>query len=149
MQELVIHLVLTFGTFSTMRLVTTVISIVPSSGGAIICIFSYVACVMLKSLSEDVKNCSKWAEIQICRTKRHYGHVCQFVEEIDKCFGAVYLILTISTFIRTINNTFYALVSYQRDVIINSLTSMLYTVKDFVIFVIFIYIADRIRREVV
>lgn len=149
LQDLVIQLASMYGMFfSPRRLFIALTGIFPTSGGILVCIFSYTACITLKSLKDDVKNCSKWGEIQIGKTKRHYALVCQFVEEIDKCFGAVYLILITSTFIRTINNTFYSLVYYQRDRQMNSFTSLLYIVKDLLIFATFIYIAHKIRREV-
>lgn len=149
-QDLVTQLAPMLGivSWSSIRLVIAATGIFPTSGGVLVCVFSYAACVMLKSLRDDVKKCLKWTEIQIIRTKRNYGLVCRFVEEIDKCFGAVYLVLITSTFIRTINNTFYSLVNYQRDKQMNSFTSLLYMIKDLLIFALFIYLAHKIRREV-
>ena len=106
--------------------------------------------MMITSLTEDFESYSRsWTEARIDRTKHNFSLICQFVEEIDNCFGAVLLILTTSTFVRTINSTFYALVNYRKaGQIQDSLSSLLYMIKDLVIFVFYVNASHKIQREV-
>ena len=132
------------------RVVMGAVGLYPTSGAVLFCTFAFVACVLITSLTEDVESYSRsWTEARIDRTKHHFCLICQFVEEIDNCFGAVLLILTTSTFVRTINSTFYALVNYRKaGQIQDSLSSLLYMIKDLVIFVFYVNASHRIQREV-
>ena len=131
------------------RIVTSLSGLYPTSGAVLFCNFAFMACVLIKSLTEDVKSYSCWTEAHIERIKHYFGLICQLVEEIENCFGAVLLILTTSTFVRTINSTFYALANYQKGAKMNnSLSSLLYMIKDLIIFVLYVNYSHRINREV-
>jgi hypothetical protein len=132
------------------RLIVAATGLFSTGSAVLFCCFSFIVCVIIKSLGEDVKFYSCWTEAHIDRIKHYYNLICQFVEEINNCFGAVLIILTASTFIRTINSTFYALANYQRagGRIDNSVTSLLYMLRDLIIFAVYVGFSHKIRKEV-
>lgn len=131
------------------RLISSFSVVIPFSGITLFCSLSFTAGTMMSSLREDISKRFKWNDAYVKRFKSHYDLVCQYVEEIDACFGALLLVTLTSTFIRTINNTFFAITSYIQDVERNnSFTAILYTIKDLLTFTLCAYMPHYIRREV-
>lgn len=131
------------------HLMSAMSGILPTSGGILTCIYSHAACIVIQSIREDLDHCWKWTDIQLNRIKRHYGQISQFVDELDNCLGTVLLVLITSLFIRTISNTFFALVNYQESgPFDNSMTSLLYMLKELIVFSLYTSFSHQIRTEV-
>ena len=95
-----------------------------SAMGVFICL-TWMTSMILQALARDIK--LRTAELpshsdilmktQLLKWRRHYGLICELVDQINHCFGLILLIFVAKQFIVCITYSFSILLDLQKDII--------------------------------
>ena len=68
-------------------------------------------------LSTDSAHAEATMKSQLVKWRRHYGLICEFVDQINRCFGFILLVFVAEQFIICITYSFSILLDLQKDVV--------------------------------
>lgn len=142
------------------HIVVTIGGVYVSIGVTLFACLAFFVYHILNSLKNEVNNISapvlletlkvsNWARYEtVAKTKRYYGLLSVYLSELESCFGPILLVLCITAFTRTINNTFYALLDLGEKDLGHIATSLLLVSKDLAFFFLSVFIPHLINWEV-
>lgn len=132
--------------------------IFPYLGSILFCSLGWMASVMFQIMAEEIDSakldsndcCLMVTTSFIDGWRRRYFLIVEFVDEINRHFGFILLVITASEFVRMTNSSFHLLTEFlgQHWTLSTILVAVDY-IKETLGFCFLVYVPSRIYREVI
>lgn len=141
--------------FSALNMVSLIF---PYLGSILFCSLGWMASVMFQIMAEEIDSakldsndcCLMVTTSFIDGWRRRYFLIVEFVDEINRHFGFILLVITASEFVRMTNSSFHLLTEFlgQHWTLSTILVAVDY-IKETIGFCFLVYVPSRIYREVI
>jgi len=118
----------------------------PTSGYVLFICFGYISILMIETLSNNITHNK---DIEWC--KRGYLLISEWIDQLNKCFGFILVVLITGVFIRTISTSFFVVTSlkYNNDFSFNFFIQIWILLREFGAVFAITYVSRKMQLEVV